>query len=161
MCPIASPAIGGQPGDFKPGIEARLKPAFHPATGLLPAKPATRDAKVQVFPPLRHSAELPSGKPSSATPRICGCFKRRSCLGQLPWLRLFGAIAKDSQRKGLLHHIAHPMLRLNRRHLPDVGQGDSTSIIEKQAMHLIFDGAADGACGLRNLLVVSQSTRSI
>ena len=84
--------------------------------------------------------------------------ERRPWFGWLPWLRGWGAVAKHVQRKGLLHHLAHPALRLDRAHSEDRGAGGEYLDQRKaQPAHLVFHGPLDGARRLHDLPIVAQS----
>ena len=78
--------------------------------------------------------------------------------GALRGCALRGPVAKHAQRIGLFHHVAHPLLRVDGRHLPDGGAGRQHFHQRKaKPSHLVLDGAADGAVCLRDLLVVAQA----
>ena len=71
---------------------------------------------------------------------------------------LFRPVAKHAQRKSLLHHVAHPVLRIHWRHLPDRRAGrQHFDQREAQPAHLVLHGALDRPRRLRNLLVVAQA----
>ena len=87
--------------------------------------------------------------------------ERRSSFGQSARLGLFRAVAKDAQRKGLLHHLAHPLLRLHGSHLEERGAGrEHFNQREAQSAHLILHGLLDGPRGLHDLLGVAQARRA-
>ena len=84
--------------------------------------------------------------------------KRRRRRGRRMRLRFARSVAQHTQRISLFHHVAHPVLRLHRIHLPDGGAGRKHfHQREAEAAYLVLHGAMNGAVGLRNLLVVSQA----
>jgi len=84
--------------------------------------------------------------------------ERWRCFRQRLWLRILGAILEHAEGKRLFHDIAHPVLRFDRLHLPNSRAGrEDLNHGEAEAAHLVFNGAANGARGLRNLLVVAEA----
>ena len=72
-------------------------------------------------------------------------------------MSIFCAVAEHAKGIGLLHHVAHPVLRIHGRHLPDRrARGEHLNERKAKSFHLVLNGAADCAVCLRNLLVVSK-----